>query len=179
MLDCTRLPWRRLGIPFDVLWNAIMLHWMLVCNKSCRYDLAMESLYSWAKVCPSAPFRPEKRGRGEICITGRYLKKKAIPAVPSASSARMHPNEHILTHIFVDEVIEDVYLRLISRYEEVRLVARVIVPAKPCGLCRPYLYQMSFEPPISRGIFIAWDGVKILMQVRGLFDVSCSPVLRC
>lgn len=131
----------------------------------------MEYLYSWA--------RPEERGRGEICITGRNLRKKAIPAAPSASSVRMRLNEHILTHIFVDKVIEDVYLRLISRYEEVRLVARVVVPTEPCGLCRPYLYQMSFEPPTSRGVFIAWDGVKILTQVRGLFDVSCSPVSRC
>jgi hypothetical protein len=45
----------------------------------------------------------------------------------------MHPNEHILTHIFVDEVIEDVYLRLISRYEEARPVARVVVPPSLVG----------------------------------------------
>ena len=87
----------------------------------------------------------------------------------------MHPNEYI----FVDEVIEDVYLRLISRYEEARPVARVVVPPEPCGPCRPYLYQMSLEPPNSRGIFIAWDGVKTSTQVCGLFDVSCAPVLRC
>jgi hypothetical protein len=99
---------------------------------------------------------------------------KAIPALPSASSARMHPSEYI----FVDEAIEDVYLRLISRYEEAWPVTRVVVPLEPCGPCRPYLYQMSLEPPNSRGIFIAWDGVKTLTQVCGLFDVSCAPVLR-
>ena len=36
---------------------------------------------------------------------GNEGEGKAIPAPPSA---RMHPNEYILTHIFVDEVIEDV-----------------------------------------------------------------------
>jgi hypothetical protein len=52
---------------------------------------------------------------------------KAIPAPLSASSARVYPDGYILMHIFVHEVIEDVYLRLISRYEEARPVARVVV----------------------------------------------------
>jgi hypothetical protein len=111
-------------LPFDVM---VVRHQALLDppqasnqtkrNRSCKHELATEFSFIWAKVCPSAPLRFRERGRGEIGITSHNLRRvKAIHALPSASPLQMYLTEYMLTHIFVVELIEDVYLRMISRY---------------------------------------------------------------